>query len=384
MGNDLVVCERDNDLEIVIDGQTETFQSQANNLKSIIVQAYRGYVTMSAINWLTAHSISMSMLDVRGQIKSSINPRSTPAGLLNVQQLRIHEDRKERLKLAIQLIEDKVRSQLEFLNDLSKYYPVDAHSIDDIQVSRSNRLKTLQDVMLYEAQIAKAYWCEMAKVINLIAPELKFNGRDTRDSNGRNAGNVVNASLNYLYAVLEHQVRASLFAHGFDVTIGIVHESMPGKQPLVYDVIEQFRYIADMTVIDMLSAHQLRKNDFKLQPNYVMTSKPETAKKLIDKMQYNLSRKVKINGLNNSMWTVIDRQCVALKDYYLSGKKIPSISTLPLEKNMTMKIKEWISSVSVSEARELGIGKSTLWYLKHRDQNKVYGKVYEKIRESID
>ena len=377
-GNDIVIKEKSGNLEIVIDNkETRVFQPQNTTLESIIVRAYRGYITMGAINWLNWHKVSLSFLNVTGQIKSSINPSNTQKGILTLNQFQIHENKEMRMKFARRLIQDKVNSQYNFLSDLQKYFQI---KIPEIELNEMNELKTITDIMNYEGRYARKYWEGMKSVITQIDSTVSFSGRDTRDSNGRNAGNFINASLNYLYAVLEHQVRTSLFATGFDSTIGILHETTTNKQPLIYDLMEPFRYLADMSLIDLLSKRKLNKRMFTLQPNYVMTCNPSTAKLLIDQIQYNLSRKIKTAGQNRTVYTRIDEYVTHWKKSFLSHS-LPSIKipNLPIEMNLEASMKQRIAEMSYTEANEIGLNKSTLYYLKHRQQTKIYGKVMQKL-----
>jgi CRISP-associated protein Cas1 len=67
----------------------------------------------------------------------------------------------------------------------------------------------------------------------------------------RHATHLVNAMLNYAYAVLESQVRiATVSSEGLDATIGYLHACRPGRMALVYDLMEPLRPRVDQSVLD--------------------------------------------------------------------------------------------------------------------------------------
>lgn len=62
-------------------------------------------------------------------------------------------------------------------------------------------------------------------------------------------GDIINASLNYGYAVLRAVIRKSLVTHGFEPSMGFHHDSAENPFNLSDDVIEPYRPFADMAVM---------------------------------------------------------------------------------------------------------------------------------------
>jgi CRISPR-associated endonuclease Cas1 len=71
-----------------------------------------------------------------------------------------------------------------------------------------------------------------------------------------------NALLNYAYGVLEGQVRQALSARGFDPACGFLHADRPGRDSLVYDLMECERGAVDGLVLDLLARTTFRVGDF--------------------------------------------------------------------------------------------------------------------------
>jgi len=76
--------------------------------------------------------------------------------------------------------------------------------------------------------------------------------------------------LNYGYAILESEIRKAINSIGLDPAIGFLHESTNAKSPLVYDIQELYRWIIDISVIQVLEERKLRKKDFIITENYNM------------------------------------------------------------------------------------------------------------------
>jgi hypothetical protein len=71
----------------------------------------------------------------------------------------------------------------------------------------------------------------------------------------------LNAALNYAYALLEGQCRQALTRLGFDVACGFLHADKPGRDSLVYDLMECERGTVDGLVLDFLTCTTLHWGD---------------------------------------------------------------------------------------------------------------------------
>jgi CRISPR-associated protein Cas1 len=100
-----------------------------------------------------------------------------------------------------------------------------------------------------------------------------------------NASDEINALLNYGYAVLESQVRKYINAVGLDLAVGFLHKLAPSKQPIVYDLQELYRWIVDLSILQLLGDKKLKKSDFIVTENYHIRLREGTAKMLIDQIK---------------------------------------------------------------------------------------------------
>ena len=87
--------------------------------------------------------------------------------------------------------------------------------------------------MGYEGAAATLYW-QALRTAGLV-PETFL----TRE--GRGSVEIVNAALNYGYAILQSYIWSALDNAGFELYAGFLHRRRPGKPSLVLDVMEEYR-----------------------------------------------------------------------------------------------------------------------------------------------
>jgi len=101
---------------------------------------------------------------------------------------------------------------------------------------------------------------------------------DVLRRSNRNARHPVNALLNYGYAVLESQVRIAIAEIGLDPTLGYLHVCQPGRQALVYDLMEPYRPQVDREVLTFIRSHAFAPRDFIIDGRGVCRLHPELAR----------------------------------------------------------------------------------------------------------
>jgi CRISP-associated protein Cas1 len=97
-----------------------------------------------------------------------------------------------------------------------------------------------------EGRVASKYWAAGAE---RIPAALAFPGRRRKG-----AADVVNAMLNYGYAILAGRVRAAILKAGFSSYFSFLHTPRQGRASLVYDLMEEFRpWAVDRVVFGAVS-----------------------------------------------------------------------------------------------------------------------------------
>ena len=87
-----------------------------------------------------------------------------------------------------------------------------------------------------EGEAAALYFAVFDRLIRNEDARLRFSGRSRRPPLDR-----VNALLSFLYAMLGHDCRSALEAHGLDPQVGFLHADRPGRAGLALDLMEELR-----------------------------------------------------------------------------------------------------------------------------------------------
>lgn len=366
------------------------------NYDSIIIDGHTGNITFESMRWLMKHNIQLTLLNWNGNLLAATLPESANSGKLRIKQYQKYLDEKIRYEIAEKIVFSKVNSSVNLLKELSNFYEIDFKKVTKIvekefetykKTLKTEKKPNLSTLMALEGRIAMLYFKNLVEIFTKLAPEFNFQTRWVQENRKNyNAADEINALLNYGYSILESEIRKILNSYGLDPEIGYLHAVSPSRKPLVYDFQELFRWIIDLSVIQLLeSTPKIKKSDFILTENYHIRLKQHIASLLINKIKDNFRIKVPYNRKNYYYETILDNKISKLS-LFISGKNkkidfdIPKIS---LKRNDTILLKEKILNMTIEERKRLGINKSTLFYLKKniKDRNNV--KIYQKIVDKI-
>jgi CRISPR-associated protein Cas1 len=363
---------------------------------SIIIDGHTGNITFESMRWLMKHNIHLTLLNWDGNLLATTLPDQTISGKLRLEQYKKHLDDIIRYNIANEIVKSKVNSSLNLLNELAKFYPIDSKKIQErIELefslyAKKHRQNTheIPEIMAHEARIAKIYFEYLREIFAKVAPQFSFETRANIDhKRADHASDEINALLNYGYSILSSEIKKYLNSVGLDSQIGFLHETLSSRTPLVYDLQELFRWLIDLSVIQLLEDNNLKKSDFILTENYHIRLKPDTAKLLVEKIKSNFNGKVSYRKKNFAYQNILYDNVSQLAQYIADKKKsiefvVPHIE---INRDDNLLIREKILSMSAEERKKLGINKSTLWYLKKnvssKDKIKIYDKVLYKLGE---
>lgn len=136
-----------------------------------------------------------------------------------------------------------------------------------------------------------------------------------------NASYPVNALLNYGYAIVEADVRRAINSVGLDPCVGYLHELAGSKQPLVYDVQEQYRWLVDLSIIQLLEDHKLPKSAFVTIENYHTRLRESTAHLLVDYIRNNFNTAVTYKQKQYAYKTVLSDNVQMLANCIVDKQK---------------------------------------------------------------
>ncbi|MDH3834783.1 MAG: CRISPR-associated endonuclease Cas1, partial [Nitrosopumilus sp.] len=202
------------------------------------------------------------------------------------------------------------------------------------------------------------------------------------NSRNNNASDEINALLNYGYAILESEIRKAINSIGLDYSIGFLHEINQSRTPLVYDIQELFRWLIDISVIQLLEEKKIKKSNFIITENYHTRLGEDVAKLLIAKINSNFNARYNYkNGKQYSYPIILQDNLQQLSNFIIDKNKEFDfvIPKMKLNRNDNLELRDKILNMSSDERKRLGINKSTLWYIKKNLSEKKTFNISEKI-----
>lgn len=251
------------------------------------------------------------------------------------------------------------------------------------EVLKLRYARTVDAIRSVEGRVALKYWDAYGKVL----PEsLDFQGRMT-SSHQNNATDPVNAALNYGYGFLEGECRKAINAVGLEPSIGFLHESSDHqtKQSLVYDLQEPFRWIADVAVMEAFESQVLDLPDFYFTgDDYTYRFEPEAKQRFLDLLRDRFNFRVSYRGRALKWHTIIEQKANELGRFLVGKSTLSFAEPSPeLVRRDDFELGKRIVALTGSEARKLGIGKSTLQYLRRNALQNHSLKTYRKVRRRL-
>jgi CRISPR-associated protein Cas1 len=198
----------------------------------------------------------------------------------------------------------------------------------------------------------------------------------------------VNSALNYAYGVLEGKCRTAINTIGLELSVGFLHETSgyQTKQSLVYDLQEPYRWIADVAVMEAFESGLLDLPDFYFTgDDYRYRFEPEAKHRFLDLLREQFNSAVMYDGCAFKWDTVIERKAMELGRYLVgrTGGLDFSEPSPNLRRVDDKYLRTQILGLSQSEARRLGIGKSTLHYLRKNARASRSLRLYQNVREKL-
>ncbi|WP_135609406.1 CRISPR-associated endonuclease Cas1 [Methanococcoides sp. AM1] len=347
------------------------FSPKRMDVDSIIIYGKNGNLTLDAIRWLIKHNVQISILNWDGKLLTTMLPPESTNIKTKFAQYHAFENQENRIKMARSFIDAKIDKSTVVLDFLNQRYPtVDFDFSED--VDKLKKINTIGGILGVEGGVAYKYWNEFSKAI----PE-KYNLESRINQSGRaiGAGDMVNAMLNYGYALLEAECLRAINAVGLDPHVGFLHEMNPSKNSLAYDLQEPFRFLVDFAVLNLIETNVIDKKDFIRTENYSLRLRPSGAKKLAEEVNLWFNKRVRYQD-KMPMWNYVILLKARELAYYLTGKRKEIDFLEPLyatKRQDSSDIRQKILSISYSDWKKLGFSKGTLHYMKkNAEANKPF------------
>jgi CRISPR-associated endonuclease Cas1 len=245
-----------------------------HRLKRLVCISEDGFVTLSALKWISEVGASFVMLDRLGKVRIVTGPASSSETRLRRAQA-VALSNGTALQIGRELISAKLMGQENLVRDKLN----DIETGNAIAVLRESlaRSENIDAVRLVESQAAVRYWTAWHDVPVLFPRKdltrvpshwFRFGARRSPLTGGpRLSVNPPNSLLNYTNAVAESECRLAAVACGLDPGIGLIHTDTANRDSLALDLIEPIRPAIEAWLLDWFMREPLRKTDFFEMPN---------------------------------------------------------------------------------------------------------------------
>ena len=240
-----------------------------HRLKRLVCIGDDGFITLSALRWLSEVGASFVMLDRLGKVRVVTGPTSaSEARLRRAQAVALGNG--TALPIARELIAAKLMGHETLIREKLK----DTATANAIAALRHRLVgaETIGAIRVIEAQAAAEYWrvwydlpiLFTRKDVRLVPTHwLRFGTRHSPLTGGpRVSVSPANSLLNYVNAVAESECRLAASACGLDPGIGFIHTDTANRDSLALDLIETIRPAIEAWLLDWLMREPLRRSDF--------------------------------------------------------------------------------------------------------------------------
>lgn len=227
-------------------------------------------ISTQALGFCAQHNVGVHWLTTGGRY---LGAWSSGAGGVQrrIRQYKALTDAEFCLRLAKQLTEARVRSQLSALLRANRDGGRDSNSECDVSLeideaiagirkllgpmSRANNVHSLRG---YEGSIGAQYFKALPHLISdEVGEEMKPDGRSRRPPRDR-----ANALLSFGYALLMKDVLNAILVVGLDPSLGFYHQPRSQAHPLALDLMELFRVpLVDLPVLASINRRQWNADD---------------------------------------------------------------------------------------------------------------------------
>jgi len=227
-----------------------------------IVLCGKGYISTEALGLLCENNRNVILCDTYGKPISYMNPvmESNTATKYRMGQYDTFRIPEKKQYLTKQIVKAKIQSQIRFLESTKN-----PELKEGIQILKESLLRIKENPLGNEASLGRKYFLEYSKLIPEKYEFVSRNHLGVKISKS-NATDVINALLNYGYCVLAGEISKFVNATGLDAYYGFYHREHTAFQPLVYDLIEPFRWLVDYSVYKLANSETngqyIREKDY--------------------------------------------------------------------------------------------------------------------------
>jgi CRISPR-associated protein Cas1 len=192
-----------------------------------------------------------------------------------------------------------------------------------------------------------------------------------------------------VYGVLEGECRRAINAVGLEPSVGFLHDfsDYQTKQSLVYGLQELFRWLIDLTVMQAFEFGSLDVPNFYFTgDDYRYRFDVDAKARFLNLLREQFNSGVKYKGRLLKWDTIIEQKATELSRLIADRSREISFDepSPSLMRSDSLDMRNRILSLTQKDAKRLGVGKSTLHYLRKHALHDHGFKIYEKVRSRLD
>lgn len=242
-----------------------------HGLQRLVCISQDGFITLSALKWLSSVGAGFVMLDRMGRVELVTGPRSpSEAKLRRAQAVAMQNG--DGLRISRDLIDAKLQGQERVIREQLQESAA-ADVISKFRMHELPKAETFEQIRTIEAHAAITYFGAL-RGIPLLWPKADLRripehwrtvgARQSPLSGGpRLAVTPFHSIINYCFALLESETRIAVSTVGLDPGLGLgLHTDTPNRDSLALDVLEPVRPEVEGWLISWIIREPLRRTDF--------------------------------------------------------------------------------------------------------------------------
>lgn len=315
------IHKKDNQI-IIKEDNKEKDNILASKITDITILG-KGYITFDALKLLAQNNTKLVVVNYQGKIEYILESPENQNNLkLKKQQYKASEDTRS-ITIAKEIIKAKIKNQKATLTTLNKNKKNPQikektekleqyiQQLETIKEDTQNITKTKEKILGIEGKSSNEYWTSIKQIL---PPELNFQNRTKKP-----AHDIVNAMLNYGYAILASEITKNILLTGLDPYCGFLHYDLKNRTSLTYDLIEEYRQqIVDKTILSIINNKQITTQDYNTEENSLTLEK---RKLIINKIMKKLNTQLTYKKQDTTYKEIIENQTKNLTQYLQENKE---------------------------------------------------------------
>jgi len=231
------IKSRHNQLQVIIDPD-EQHSVPIEDINTLMIESGKVQISSHALRELTLNGSAVYFCNEQHMPCGILLPLNVHSRQLKILKNQLSVKKPLNKRLWKQIIQQKIINQAECLSLCNKEGHQELYTLfQKVQSGDSGHI---------EAQAAAKYFKQL------------FGGGFRRcNKHSNNNTDIINAAMNYGYAILRGAIARTLVVYGFEPSLGIFHHSETNRFNLADDLLEPFRPIVDLYTIKNIAGEEL-------------------------------------------------------------------------------------------------------------------------------